>query len=233
MPLSQPCPEETFLRVVRAPQTRWLVDNCRMALDYARRDDADSWPQSFAGEFMRFIREQAAKPRAGKAFAQKTQQEKLTAYAKSLKNRLPAAIFQASRFEPSLSAKAVERAQAEGLSQEQQEAMKRPWVKQERVRLNGLVMLDIDNVEQPRSIFEGWRQRTDLAKEGILLVYLTPSLGLRVVMKARMEWGNLIDNQLRMAELLGVRVDESCKDASRRAFLTREEDILYLDFLNL
>ena len=65
---------------------------------------------------------------------------------------------------------------------------------------------------------------------GILLVYVTPSgHGLKIVFKARPEWGNLIDNQHQMAKLLGVEVDESCKDASRMSFVCKEEDILYLD----
>ena len=89
--------------------------------------------------------------------------------------------------------------------------------------------MDVDHLENAREIFEGWQQRLDFQKEGILLVYLSPSRGLKAVFKARLEWGNLIDNQLRMAELLGVKVDESCKDASRRSFLTTEEDILFIN----
>ncbi|MBR1682297.1 MAG: hypothetical protein IJ700_02910 [Bacteroidaceae bacterium] len=64
----------------------------------------------------------------------------------------------------------------------------------------------------------------------ILLVYVTPSgRGLKIVFKARPEWGNLIDNQHAMARLLGVEVDESCKDASRMSFICKEEDILFID----
>ena len=228
MPLSQACPEDVFFGVVRAPQTRWLVENSRMALDFAEREDVTSWPKSFSEEFMKFLREQAAKPKAGKAFAQKTQKEKLLAYAKHLKNKLPAAIFQASGFSLSLSDKAKEKVTPE-MTAEEIEAQKRPWVKQEFVRLNGLCTMDVDHLENAREIFEGWQQRLDFRQEGILLVYLSPSRGLKAVFKARLEWGNLIDNQLRMAELLGVKVDESCKDASRRSFLTTEEDILFIN----
>ncbi len=64
----------------------------------------------------------------------------------------------------------------------------------------------------------------------LLLIYITPSgEGLKIVFKARAEWGNLIDNQHEMAKLLGVEVDESCKDASRMSFICKEEDILYID----
>ena len=65
---------------------------------------------------------------------------------------------------------------------------------------------------------------------GILLIYITPSgHGLKIVFKADAKKGNLIDNQHAMAEVLGVEVDESCKDASRMSFICKESDILYLD----
>ena len=61
-------------------------------------------------------------------------------------------------------------------------------------------------------------------------MYITPSgKGLKVVFKADAAVGNLIDNQHRMAEILGVEVDESCKDASRMSFICKESDILYID----
>ena len=64
----------------------------------------------------------------------------------------------------------------------------------------------------------------------LLLIYITPSgHGLKIVFKARTEWGNLIDNQHAMAKVLGVEVDERCKDASRMSFICKESDILYLD----
>ena len=65
---------------------------------------------------------------------------------------------------------------------------------------------------------------------GILLIYITPSgYGLKIVFKADVAKGNLIDNQHAMAEVLGVEVDESCKDASRMSFICKESDILYID----
>jgi len=65
---------------------------------------------------------------------------------------------------------------------------------------------------------------------GILLIYITPSgYGLKIVFKADVAKGNLIDNQHAMARVLGVEVDESCKDASRMSFICKESDILYLD----
>ena len=132
----------------------------------------------------------------------------------SLKRKLPAFIFQAT-FDDTTS-----KAGKSGA-----------WRKQSATRLTGLVVMDIDHVENPREVHGEWlRVHGDLKKLGILLVYITPSgKGLKIVFKARTEWGNLIDNQHQMAKLLGVEVDESCKDASRMSFICKEEDILFLD----
>ncbi len=73
-------------------------------------------------------------------------------------------------------------------------------------------------------------QPPNLGGLGILLVYVTPSgKGLKIVFKADAKKGNLIDNQHAMAKVLGVEVDESCKDASRMSFICKESDILYID----
>ena len=103
------------------------------------------------------------------------------------------------------------------------------WRKQSATRLTGLVVMDVDHVENPREVFEGWG-KTELQNHGVLLVYVTPSgHGLKVVFKADVQKGNLIDNQHAMAEVLGVEVDESCKDASRMSFICKESDILFID----
>ena len=130
----------------------------------------------------------------------------------SLKRKLPAFIFQAM-FDETASAKGkVGR-----------------WRKQAATRLTGLVVMDIDHVDNPQEKFIEWKT-PDFGKLGILLVYITPSgHGLKIIFKADAAKGNLIDNQHAMAEVLGVEVDESCKDASRMSFICKEEDILYID----
>ena len=52
---------------------------------------------------------------------------------------------------------------------------------------------------------------------------------MKVVFKADVSKGNLIDNQHAMAKVLGVEVDESCKDASRMSFICKESDILFIN----
>ena len=131
-----------------------------------------------------------------------------------LKRGLPAFIFQAM-FDETESAK----------------GRKGCWRKQSATRLTGLVVMDIDHVEDPKGVFSNViMKECKNEKNGILLVYITPSgKGLKIVFKARTEWGNLIDNQHAMAKVLGVEVDESCKDASRMSFICKESDILFID----
>ena len=104
------------------------------------------------------------------------------------------------------------------------------WRKQAATILTGLAVIDADHLDDPQKTYEVMRELADFDKEGILLVYITPSgKGLKIVFKARLEWGNLIDNQHAMARLLGVEVDESGKDASRMSFICREQDILFIN----
>ncbi len=131
----------------------------------------------------------------------------------SLKRKLPAFIFQAM-FDETESAK----------------GKKGRWRKQSATRLTGLVVMDIDHLEDAYKTYDEIREKVDFEKEGILFIYVTPSgHGLKIVFKARLEWGNLISNQHAMARILNLTVDESCKDSSRMSFICKETDIMYLD----
>ena len=131
----------------------------------------------------------------------------------ALKRKLPAFIFQATFDETTSKAGKVG-----------------AWRKQSATRLTGLVVMDIDHVENPQEIYESWFKALNFESLGIVLIYITPSgKGLKIVFKADVSKGNLIDNQHAMAKVLGVEVDESCKDASRMSFICKETDILYLD----
>ena len=105
------------------------------------------------------------------------------------------------------------------------------WRKQSATRLTGHVVMDVDHIEEPLTLYQGWVEKgLDWKELGIVLIYITPSgKGLKIVFKADVKKGNLIDNQHAMAEVLGVEVDESCKDASRMSFICKESDILYID----
>ncbi|MBR2245008.1 MAG: VirE protein [Prevotella sp.] len=106
------------------------------------------------------------------------------------------------------------------------------WRKQEAAHLNGLVMLDIDHIDNPAKLF--MHMPPDLFEEGaknqVMLVHITPSgKGLRVVFKADIAIGDLSANQHHLATLLGVEPDEACKDASRASFSPQQEEILYIN----
>ena len=151
-----------------------------------------------------------------------------------LKRKLPAFIFQAM-FDETTS----------------KSGKKGAWRKQSATKLTGLVVLDIDHVENPLELINGklkiengklvareeWAAANNYQLstinsqlERILFIYITPSgKGIKVVFKANILWGNLADNQIEMAKLLGVEADESGKDASRMAFVCKEEDIQFID----
>ena len=148
------------------------------------------------------------------------------------KRALPAIIWQVARFDPSMS-------ERKGMG---------TWVKNETAHLNGLFMLDIDDVDDPRGLFRQWVEpvRQELLADGgyhadgeilrrwadplgIKHVAVTSSQhGLRVVAVASMD-GDIAWNQKRLSSLLGVTSDEACHDAARRSFCPGFEDILYLN----
>ena len=145
-----------------------------------------------------------------------------------LKKSLPGFLFQAT-FAETTSAK----------------GRKGRWRKQSAAVLNGLYMCDFDHIDNPREKFASFflepgkeysiEERDQLRRDfclrlGILLVFVTPSgQGMKVVAKADVSRGNLIDNQHWLASQLGMTTDESCKDASRLSFACTLEDILYIN----
>lgn len=145
--------------------------------------------------------------------------KRIQAWAQSIKTSLPACCFPAD-FEPSTGTKTYNKGR------------RGCWREQKHCLLTGLVVTDFDHVDDPRLVFERWRQTIDFKKEGVLAAYITPSgTGLKTVTKARKAWGSLIDNQYEVAALLGMEanVDKSTKDASRDSFVPMTADLLYMD----
>ena len=105
------------------------------------------------------------------------------------------------------------------------------WRKQSATRLTGLVVIDVDHIDDPHAVYQGWIDKgLDFKDLGIYFIYITPSgKGIKLVFRARIDWGNLIDNQHAMAQVLDIEVDESGKDSSRLSYICKESDILYLD----
>ena len=144
----------------------------------------------------------------------------LKAQADAAKRKLPGACFQASEFALSVGTKKYNHGR------------KGHWREQRYAYLSGLAVIDADHCGNPRTLYERLATEHDLKALGILLVYVSASgEGLKIVFKAREEWGNLISNQYEMASLLGILdyVDDACKDSSRLSFITGPDDVLYLD----
>ena len=115
----------------------------------------------------------------------------------------------------------------------QEETTKRGfWRSQEHCKLNGLCVIDFDHIEgDVRKVWdEAFNKLSDEDKQRILFVFVTPSgHGLKVVFMADPAIGNLIDNQIVFSLKMGLNPDESCKDASRGAFLTTSDDVIFMD----
>ena len=147
--------------------------------------------------------------------------------ANSIKNSLEGLIFVADDFAESEKLVTVKE------KGEEKEVMQRgKWRLQKSAHLNGLAVLDVDHLkEDPRELFKRWSEE-ELRALGVLLVFITSSdEGIKFVFIARKEWGNLIENALELARQLGLKADESGKDASRMSFAPSRQagDILFFD----
>ena len=153
------------------------------------------------------------KESAKKAWAAKSDAEKLLAFAQEVKDNSTAFIFSCYEFDETSTDKG------------------KPFRHRRLAdcHLNGLVMLDIDHVDNPMQIWYKLRDIEELMKR-VALVYITSSgFGARIVFTADIKDGNLADNQIVFAEKLGYQADESCIDATRNSFSPKEEDILYIN----
>ena len=235
-------------QLMDSAQTRWLTQEHRrwraqMPSILADEKLQEEWAKD--EEFQKFCTEEPVrllKQKDGKkkaeAFKALTLPNKMQYYCDWLKKSLPFVIFIATYEETAPEGK-----------------MKAAWRKQEHCRLNGLCVIDFDHVDETteadqttppsghpsysggentpglREIWdEAYGKLTEEDKKRILFVFVTPSgHGLKVVFMADPAIGNLIDNQIVFSQKLGLNPDQSCKDASRGAFLTTSEDIIFID----
>ena len=222
------CRREEFWKCIRQSSTPWLIDSRReiMAAVEAKDEEAMArWAahedfRKFELRTLRDLKTATAKER----WKKKGVDKKLLAWADDLKKTLPAFTFCCREFDqvsykpkkkhkddPEPKARMVTRRQLAGC------------------HLNGLVMLDIDHVENPMEVWERLQQQEELMKR-VVLVHLTSSgRGIRVIFTADGTLGNLADNQIVFASQLGYTADDSCIDATRNSFAPKEEDILLID----
>ena len=207
-------------------QTRWLTHEHRRWRDNMPSIISDEklqeeWAKD--EEFQKFCIEEPARLRKQKdgkkkaeAFEALPLAKKMQAYCDSLKKSLPFVIFVAT-YEETPSTKGQKMG---------------AWRKQAACKLNGLCVIDFDHVQgDVRKVWaEAYSKLSDEDKARILFVYVTPSgHGLKVVFMADANIGNLIDNQIVFSLKLGLDPDEACKDASRGAFLTTNEDVIFIN----
>ena len=214
-----PCTREEFWEQVRKPSTAWRIDARRAILAAVEASKSEGVPaiQNWLNnaDYQKFLlKKRGMKKKAAKeAWAKKTDAEKLLAFAQEIKDNQTAFIFSCREFDATNTANGnpfCHRRLAE-------------------CHLNGLVMLDIDHVENPMQIWWKLRENEELMKRTALVHITSSGLGLRVVFTADINEGNLADNQIAFALALEQKPDESCIDATRNSFAPKEEDILYIN----
>ena len=110
------------------------------------------------------------------------------------------------------------------------------WRVQSKGYLSGLDVVDGDHVPNPEALVDEWLQRKDFNDLGIVWIFITPSgEGVKVVFKAREEWGNLIDNSYQMADILGILdyADSQTKNSDHAHFIPKMSDVKYIDWEEL
>ena len=204
-----PGTREKLDEILDSPQVRWKIESIRQL----RQPGAIKvWGSN--SEYQKFCIKEGEKKKTGEAFKSLTDEEKLVRFATSLKESLPCLIFGARDFDEVPMKKNPEK------------RMKRRVLA--GIHLSGLFMFDVDHVDNPREIFEQTQQ------EGfpweVVFAHVTSSgQGLRLVCKARVEIGNIADNQIALAKELDVKPDLSCIDASRISYAPMREDLYYLN----
>lgn len=110
------------------------------------------------------------------------------------------------------------------------------WRLQAYGYLSGLAVVDGDHVPNVESVIDEWLKREDFNDLGILWIFITPSgEGVKVVFKAREDWGNLQDNAYSMAEILGVLdyCDSQTKNSDHAHFIPKASDVKFIDWKEL
>ena len=235
------CGREKFWESVRNTSTAWKIDSRREILEAVEKHDSEVIGKWLKNEdYGKFLakkrgvkkaaikREQSgarsdsaereqARPKvklsARQKFFEKSDEERLLAFAQELKDNLTAFIFSCYEFDATETAKGT-------------------MFRHRRLadcHLNGLVMLDIDHVDNPLEVFEALKANQELMARTALAHITSSKKGIRIVFTANIKDGNLADNQIVFAQALGYKADQSCIDATRNSFAPKEEDILYMN----
>ena len=210
------CGREEFWEGVRNTSTAWKIDSRREILEAVEKHDKKVIKKWLKNEdYGKFLARKRGlkKLSARQKFFEKSDEERLLAFAQELKDNLTAFIFSCREFDETETAKG-------GMFRHRRLA---------DCHLNGLVMLDIDHVDNPLEVFEALKANQELMARTALAHITSSKKGIRIVFTANIKDGNLADNQIVFAQALGYKADQSCIDATRNSFAPKEEDILYIN----
>ncbi len=210
------CGREKFWESVRNTSTAWKIDSRREILEAVEKHDSEVIGKWLKNEdYGKFLAKKRGlkKLSARQKFFEKSDEERLLAFAQELKDNLTAFIFSCYEFDATPTANG------------------NPFCHRRLAdcHLNGLVMLDIDHVENPLEVFEALKANQELMARTALAHITSSKKGIRIVFTANIKDGNLADNQIVFAQALGYKADQSCIDATRNSFAPKEEDILYIN----
>ena len=210
------CSREKFWASVRNTSTAWKIDSRRDILEAVEQHNSEVINKWLKNEdYGKFLAKKRGlkKESARQKFFEKSDEERLLAFAQELKDNLVAFIFSCYEFDATPTANG------------------NPFCHRRLAdcHLNGLVMLDIDHVDNPLEIFEALKANQELMARTALAHITSSKKGIRIIFTADIKDGNLADNQIVFAEKLGYKADSSCIDATRNSFAPKEEDILYIN----
>ncbi len=215
------CDKKVFWREIRKSSTAFNIDTRREILHAIDvKDETEMKRIAEHSDYQKFVLKtgRSLKSKSGKEkWQKKPLDKKLLAWADDLKKSLTAFQFSCYQFDE--------------VTVKSKDSKTKKGARRQLVgcHVNGLVMLDIDHVENPLEIWEKLKQNEELMKR-VVLVHITSSgRGIRIIFAADIEVGNLADNQIDFASQLGYHPDQSCIDATRNSFAPKEEEILFID----
>ena len=215
------CGKKDFWREIRKASTPFNINTRREILQAVdAHDEAVLKKWELHEDYQKFIVRtlRSLKSKTGKEkWQKKPLDKKLLAWADDLKKTLPTFQFSCYQFDE-VTVKTKDGKTKKGA---------RRVLK--GCHLNGLVMLDIDHVENPLEVWEKLKSCEALMSR-VVLVHITSSgHGIRIIFTADVKIGNLADNQIDFAMELGYSPDQSCIDATRNSFAPKEDEILFIN----
>ena len=215
------CGKKDFWREIRKSSTAFNIDTRREILHAVDTQDETTllkWAEHTDFQKFELKTLKGLKTKTGKEkWQKKPLDKKLLAWADDLKKSLTAFQFCCYQFDEA-TVKTKDGKTKKGA---------RRLLK--GCHLNGLVMLDIDHVDNPMEVWEKL-QKCEALMARVVLVHITSSgHGIRIIFIADRQIGNLADQQISFAVVLGYSPDQSCIDATRNSFAPKEDEILFID----